>query len=108
MSIQGSGEHPTLPAQWFYGLWRDLPGRAGLVVTVVLADLRKNLTPASGRQDHTSLPYALMPFAYRHYQRPPPPVPRSRTIMIRPCAGRDGRDVAEILILVNRNIFESS
>src|SRR5882757_4055021 len=25
-SIQGSGEHPTFPAQWLYGLWRDLPG----------------------------------------------------------------------------------
>ena len=23
-SIQGSGEHPTFPAQWFYGLWRAL------------------------------------------------------------------------------------
>jgi hypothetical protein len=38
------------------------PRRAGLVVTVALADLRKSLTPASGRQDHTSLPYALVPF----------------------------------------------
>src|SRR4051795_10953349 len=26
MSIQGSGEHPTSPAQWLYGLWRALPG----------------------------------------------------------------------------------
>ena len=26
MSIQGSGEHPTFPAQWLYGLWRALPG----------------------------------------------------------------------------------
>jgi len=25
-SIQGSGEHPTFPAQWFYGLCRALPG----------------------------------------------------------------------------------
>src|SRR4051812_31309265 len=29
MSIQGSGEHPTSPAQWLYGLWRDLPGGPG-------------------------------------------------------------------------------
>ena len=34
MSIQGSGGNPTFPAQWLYGLWRALPGRAGLVVTV--------------------------------------------------------------------------
>ena len=26
MSIQGSGEHPTSPAQWLYGLSRALPG----------------------------------------------------------------------------------
>ena len=25
-SIQGSGEHPTFPAQWLDGLWRDHPG----------------------------------------------------------------------------------
>src|SRR5882757_8528548 len=26
MSIQGSGGNPTFPAQWLYGLLRDLPG----------------------------------------------------------------------------------
>ena len=31
MSIQGSGEHPTFPAQWLYGLWRALPGDEFLV-----------------------------------------------------------------------------
>src|SRR3954464_3048659 len=48
MSIQGSGEHPTFPAQWLYGLWRDLPGRAVLVVTVVPWELSplRSLTPA--------------------------------------------------------------
>src|SRR5437868_14786572 len=46
MSIQGSGEHPTFPAQWLYGLWRDLPGRAVLVVTVAPRRLspRRSLT----------------------------------------------------------------
>ena len=33
-SIQGSGEHPTFPAQWLYGLSRDLLGVPGFVVTV--------------------------------------------------------------------------
>src|SRR3954451_10356862 len=46
-------------------------------------------TPTSGRQDHTSLPYAFAPFVNRHYRRPPQPVPRSRTIMKRP-SERDG------------------
>src|SRR6187399_3692935 len=27
-------------------------------------------TPTMGRQDHTTWPYAFMPFAYRHYWRP--------------------------------------
>jgi hypothetical protein len=30
----GQRRHPTFPAQWLYGLYRALPGRAGLVVTV--------------------------------------------------------------------------
>ena len=33
-SIQGSGEHPTFPAQWLYGLYRAHPGDQDLLVTV--------------------------------------------------------------------------
>ena len=33
MSIQGSGEHPTFPAQWLYGLLRALPGEPCTVAT---------------------------------------------------------------------------
>ena len=33
-SIQGSGEHPAFPAQWLYGLCRDLPGDEFLVDSV--------------------------------------------------------------------------
>jgi hypothetical protein len=53
-----SGGTPTFPAQWLYGLYRALPGRAGLVVTVAGGIASANLTPASGRQDHTTSPYA--------------------------------------------------
>ena len=49
---------PAFPAQWLYGLYRALPGRAGLVVTVAGGIASTNLTPASGRQDHTTSPYA--------------------------------------------------
>jgi hypothetical protein len=40
----------------------------GLVVTVirVMRSIIANLTPASGRQDHTALPYARVPFVVRH------------------------------------------
>src|SRR6266853_1904206 len=55
-SIQVSGEHPAFPAQWFYGLWRALPGDR-LVATIAMRKTPQDLTPASGRQDHTLLPY---------------------------------------------------
>jgi hypothetical protein len=38
------------------------PGRAGLVVTVAGGIASTGLTPASGRQDHTTSPYASAPF----------------------------------------------
>src|SRR2546423_15710567 len=58
-SIQGSGNTPTSPAQWLYGLLRALPGGAGLLSPSPLRSLLlKNLTPASRRQDHTTSPYA--------------------------------------------------
>src|SRR5438477_7831637 len=59
-SIQGSGNTPTSPAQWLYGLLRALPGeRACLPPSSLRSLLLKNLTPASRRQDHTTSPYAL-------------------------------------------------
>jgi|SRR6266850_2108126 hypothetical protein len=58
----GQRRHPTFPAQWLYGLYRALPGRAGLVVTVAGGIASTDLTPASGRQDHTTSPYASAPF----------------------------------------------
>ena len=57
----GAPEHPAFPAQWFYGLFRALPGdRACLPPSP--ADCSANLTPASGRQDHTTSPSAWVPF----------------------------------------------
>ena len=58
----GQRRHPTFPAQWLYGLYRALPGRAGLVVTVAGGIASTGLTPASGHQDHTTSPYASAPF----------------------------------------------
>ena len=61
-----SGGHPTFPAQWLYGLLRDLPGVSGFLASVAFeygtsapgrADLPpKDLTPtteASGPHDFT-------------------------------------------------------
>ena len=48
---------PAFPAQWFYGFLRALPGdRAFLPPSPPRSLLLKDLTPASGRQDHTTSP----------------------------------------------------
>ena len=70
-SIQGSGEHPTFPAQWFYGLCRALPGDEFLFASVagglkdcsdpVGSTLLRRLDTSNGCRDHTVLPYAAVP-----------------------------------------------
>src|SRR5882724_11641804 len=57
--------------------YNELSPVNGSFATVACGIASASLTPAPRRQDHTSLPYALVPFAYRHYQRPPRPIPRS-------------------------------
>ncbi len=47
-SIQGSGEHPTFPAQWLYGLSRAHPGVSG---SSRLRRLRITGSSAPGRAD---------------------------------------------------------
>jgi len=56
-----TGNHPAFPAQWFYGLFRALPGDQACL-TPSPALLLADLTPASGRQNHTTWPYAAAPF----------------------------------------------
>src|SRR4051812_28231961 len=55
-----SGGNPTFPAQWFYGLLRALPGDQACL-TPSSARLIADLTPASGRQNDTTWPYASAP-----------------------------------------------
>jgi hypothetical protein len=58
-------KHPAFPAQWFYGLFRALPGdRAFLPPSSPRSLLLENLTPASGRQDHMALPSASSAFVF--------------------------------------------
>jgi hypothetical protein len=58
-----SGEHPAFPAQWFYGLFRALLGEPGSFATIAREKLASHELDASvGRQDHTTSPYASMPF----------------------------------------------
>src|SRR5258705_13502214 len=52
-----SGGNPAFPAQWFYGVLRALPGDQACL-TPSSALLIADLTPASGRQNDTTWPYA--------------------------------------------------
>src|SRR5258708_10249953 len=77
-----TGNHPAFPAQWFYGLLRDLPG-VQACLTPSPARLLADLTPASGRQNHTTWPYASASFvrlaiARLTLPRPPHPAPNAR------------------------------
>jgi len=92
-----SGNTPTSPAQWLYGVLRALPGGAGLLSPSPLRSLLlTSLAPASRRQDHTTWPYAsaFSSGAKIHLtpKRPSHPRPyvswRSRSA---PRVGRDAR-----------------
>src|SRR5258705_4190334 len=79
-----TGFDPAFPAQWFYGLLRALPGDQALL-SPSPALLPAGLTPALGRQNHTTSPYASASFvrlaiARLTPQRPPHPAPRFVTL----------------------------
>ena len=89
-SIQGSGNTPTSPAQWLYGLLRALPGERACLPPS-LADRSTSLTPASRRQDHTTSPYAFVhPSARKsapEQKRPPHLIPTYSDDGRRPSSG---------------------
>src|SRR4051812_44731760 len=88
-----SGNTPAFPAQWLYGLSRALPGEPGLVATIARnrLSLLANLTPASGRQDHTILPYAFAALVSRNIRVHRIPAPRSRRWPTPLLGGQDAR-----------------
>src|SRR6266478_8959613 len=84
---------PAFPAQWFYGLLRALPGDQAFL-TPSPARLHADLTPALGRQNHTTWPYASASFvrlavARLTPPRPPHPAPRFVTCATPLCVGQD-------------------
>src|SRR5277367_5541297 len=63
----GSPEHPAFLRNGFNGFLRALPGdRALLSPSPRNAKHCRELTPASGRQDHTTSPSALVPLVLGH------------------------------------------
>ena len=107
MSIQGSGEHPTLPAQWLYGLWRALPGEQLFCLRSALGN---RTSPRSiDASTATSGPHA---FAVRfnharpaQLSRPPHPTARSRRSRAPLLSGETGRLILRFAFLKKRNIF---
>src|SRR6266567_7496861 len=93
-----TGNHPAFPAQWFYGLLRALPGDQACL-TPSPALLLADLTPASGRQNHTTSPSAAARFVKRtaRVHRIPP---RVDDVAQRPSERRDR--IAIVLILPRR------
>src|SRR6266446_1471953 len=93
-----TGINPAFPAQWFYGLLRALPGDQACL-TPSPALLIADLTPASGRQNDTTWPYA----AVRSSSALPASTasrPAFVTIASRPSVGRD--QIAIMLICPRR------
>src|ERR1700681_2466679 len=90
-------DRPAFPAQWFYGLFRALPGdRAFLPPSPAL--LSANVTPASGRQDHTSSASASTCPRQKHLLRPPHPAAYVRDDRETPlCVGRDNKSYSSDL-----------
>jgi hypothetical protein len=87
---------PAFPAQWFYGLFRALPGdRAFLPPSSPRSLLPGNLTPASGRQDHTTSPSARSAPSSTRRLTSTASLPYVRDDRETPlCAGRDGERCA--------------
>src|SRR5882724_4214402 len=96
MSIQGSGEHPTFPAQWLYGLSRALPGEPCTVATVdanIGASGPHVFAVRFGRARQSQPP------------RPPQPAPR-RDDGRRPLwVGRDGYGYSPVRTSVKAKYF---
>src|ERR1700676_4043277 len=65
------------------------PRRSGFFVTVAGGVLTADLTPASRRQDHTTLPSASAPIVHRRIRVHRIPL-RVRDVAQRPSVGRDG------------------
>src|SRR3981189_243315 len=75
-SIQVQRKHSGLPCAVVYGLLRALPGEPGFLATVTSRIVPRRLTPASGRQDHTTSPSARVTLVSRNSRvhRIPPQV----------------------------------
>jgi hypothetical protein len=75
--------------QWFYGFLRALPGDRACCHPRFAKWISQSLMPASGRQDHTTSPSALVPFVKGTLGVHRIPFPTSVTIASRPSFGNE-------------------
>ena len=99
-----SGNTPAFPARWFYGLYVLALVRLCFCATIIRDRLSPltGLPPASGRQAHTTSPYALRAHIYRTLgvHRIPTRVP---DVAQRPSEGETGILNHRFGLRVNRN-----
>jgi hypothetical protein len=99
---QVTPESPGTPRAMVYSLYRALPGdRAFLPPSPAL--LSANLTPASGRQDHTSLPSASVPFVIGT-SASTASRPAAVTIACRPSLGT-GRELHSLILVSEKQKY---
>src|ERR1700760_4680288 len=86
----GSPGHPAFPAQWFYGLLRDLPGDRAFLPPSPPGSLPRRLDAsvgASGPHDFAVRARVVRPSTRA---RPSHPAPTFVTMANAPLMGRDG------------------
>ena len=94
MSIQGSGEHPTFPAQWLYGLWRALPGEQLFCLRSALGNRTSPRSIDASTATSGPHAFAVRTCRARQSQHTRPPHPRPTFVT---CARPSDRDGMEFL-----------
>src|SRR5260370_41181612 len=100
----GHRNNPAFPAQWFYGLLRALPGDH-TCLTPSSALLIADLTPALGRQNDTTWPYAGRPRSSRALPTSIASRPAFVTTASPLCGTGRHESVDSFGLCENRNIF---
>jgi hypothetical protein len=88
-AYRSSGEHPAFPAQWLYGLYA-IALVTGLLATIIGKITFANLTPAPGRQAHSTSPYASAALVSRSLTSTAT-CPSFATMANAPLVGQDAR-----------------
>jgi hypothetical protein len=103
-SIQVQRRQSGIPCAMVLRLISRSPRRSGFLVTVIGGAASADLTPASRRQDHTTLPSASVPFV-NGTSASTASHPASVTIAIRPSVGWDSDGYRGDLGVVRTGIF---